>query len=101
MLPLTPSLSPLRLCRNETSERRGNRVPKLSNAGLLGMGKHRWLEIECLHMVGDPESKRLKVAACFAKCQQKNVSNFVCREPCDLYNIGEEINGFRGCLFQK
>ncbi len=27
------------------------------------MRKHRWLEIECLHMVGDPESKGLKVAA--------------------------------------
>jgi hypothetical protein len=27
------------------------------------MGKHHWLKIECLHMVGDPESKRLKVAA--------------------------------------
>ena len=27
------------------------------------MGNRRWLKIECLHMVGDPESKRLKVAA--------------------------------------
>ncbi len=27
------------------------------------MGKHRWLKLECFHMVGDPESKRLKVAA--------------------------------------
>ncbi len=27
------------------------------------MGNHRWLKIECLHRVGDPESKRLKVAA--------------------------------------
>ena len=27
------------------------------------MRNHRWLKIICLHMVGDPESKRLKVAA--------------------------------------
>jgi hypothetical protein len=27
------------------------------------MGKHHWLKIECLHMGGDPESNRLKVAA--------------------------------------
>ncbi len=27
------------------------------------MGHHRWLKIKCLHMVGDPESERLKVAA--------------------------------------
>jgi len=27
------------------------------------MGNDRWLKIECVHMVGDPESKRLKVAA--------------------------------------
>jgi hypothetical protein len=27
------------------------------------MGKHRWLKIEFLHMVGDLKSKRLKVAA--------------------------------------
>ena len=27
------------------------------------MGRHRWLKIECLNIVGDPESKQLKVAA--------------------------------------
>jgi hypothetical protein len=27
------------------------------------MENHLWLEIECLHMVGDPKGKRLKVAA--------------------------------------
>jgi len=36
---------------------------KALERGLLGMGKHRWLKIVCLHMVGGPESKRLKVAA--------------------------------------
>jgi hypothetical protein len=35
---------------------------KALERGLLGMGNHRWLKIECLHRVGDPESKRLKVA---------------------------------------
>jgi hypothetical protein len=27
------------------------------------MENHRWLKIECLHRVGGPEAKRLKVAA--------------------------------------
>jgi hypothetical protein len=27
------------------------------------MENRRWLKIECLHMVGDPESKGLKIAA--------------------------------------
>ncbi len=49
-------------CHNETDEGRGNRVPKLWNAGLLGTVNRRWMEIECFHMIGGPESKRLKDA---------------------------------------
>jgi hypothetical protein len=59
--PPTPSLE--RLCHNQTCEGGGNRVPKLWNAGLLGMGDRCWMKIECFHMVGAPECKRLKVAA--------------------------------------
>src|SRR3972149_1565103 len=62
-IPLTPPPLPRRLFHNGTSEGRGSRGPKLLNAGLFGMGKARWVKIECLHRVGGPESKRLKVAA--------------------------------------
>jgi hypothetical protein len=58
-----PSLSPERLCRNQTDEGRGRRVPKLWNAGLLGMADRCWMETECFHVLGGPESKRLKDAA--------------------------------------
>jgi hypothetical protein len=60
---MAPAPSPLRLCHNQTDEGRGSRVPKLWNAGLLGIVDRRWMEIECFHMLGGPESKRLKDAA--------------------------------------
>ncbi len=39
--PLTLSLSPRRLCHNQRDEGSGSRVPKLWNAGLLGM----WIDV--------------------------------------------------------
>ena len=43
------------------------------------MGKYRWLKSECLHVVGDLESKRLKVAA--LNLFHPTASPF-CEEPC-------------------
>ncbi len=50
------SLSPRRVCRNQTDEGRDSRVPKLWNAGLLAIVDRRWVEIECFHLLGGPES---------------------------------------------
>ncbi len=36
---------------------------KALERGSFRYGEHRWLKIECLHMVGDSESKWLKVTA--------------------------------------
>ncbi len=35
---------------------------KALEEGLLGMGNRHWMEIECFHRLGAPESKRLKDA---------------------------------------
>ncbi len=59
--PLT--LSPVRLCHNQACGGRGSRVPKLWNVGLLGRGNRHWMEIECFHRLGAPESKRLRDVA--------------------------------------
>jgi hypothetical protein len=36
---------------------------KVLERGLLGMGDRRWKKIQCFHILGGSESKRLEVAA--------------------------------------
>ena len=59
------------------------------------MGKYRWLKSECLHVVGDLESKRLKVAA--LNLFHPTASPF-CEEPCFHIATQPLDGGGRACL---